>query len=165
MTNFRQWVDISEVTAEQWLNEATTASRYSVDVNFRTDMSEAIEAYAKIALGYVSAALKQNDYHVKHVFDENPLRILVCTRNWDDGEWVGTLLFNPQVEGGSFIIAKGFYNKDRRTASIQSWQKAKGKSPAQVTSEMREVMHELRKKKDRFRPKLKGIPLKRGRKK
>jgi hypothetical protein len=71
------------------ISEAVETSRYSIEVNYRTKKDEALEGFAKIALGYVSAALKNHNYHTKHVFSEKPLRLMVSTRNWDDGEWVG----------------------------------------------------------------------------
>ena len=50
------------------LTEAVETSRYAVEVNYRTTSKEALEGYAKICLGYVSAALKNHGYHTKHVF-------------------------------------------------------------------------------------------------
>jgi hypothetical protein len=162
--NFREFVSIDENTSiSELFAEATTATRYSVDVNFRSKAKEVLEAYAKIVLGYVSAALKQNNYHIKQVFDESPMRILVSTRNWDDGEWVGIVSFNPQQQ--CFVISKGFYNKDRKTASIQSSQKCSGDSAADIAKEMRNIMHDLKDKPDRHRERLRGVPLKRGPKK
>ena len=145
--------------------EATTATRYSVEVNFRTTFDEINEAFAKIALGYVSAAMKQDGYHVKQVFDEKPVRILVSSRNWDDGEWVGIVNFNPEHEGCCFVVSKGFYNKDRKTVSIQNSKKCDGDNAAEVARELRNTMHTLRNEKDRRQEKLKPVPLKRGPKK
>jgi len=159
--NFREFINIDEYTSiKQLFTEATTATRYSVDVNYRTKAKEVLEAYAKIVLGYISAALKQNNYHIKQVFDESPMRVLISTRNWDDGEWIGIVSFNPDQE--CFIISKGFYNKGRKTASVQSSQKCNGDSAAEITKEMRNIMHTLKDKPDRHREKLKGVPLKRG---
>ena len=147
------------------LNEATTATRYSVEINYRSTIKEVAESFAKIALGYVSAAMKQNDYHVKHVFEEKPIRILVSSRNWDDGEWVGMIHFHPDHDGGCFIISKGFYNKDRRTISVQNSNKCKADSAAELAKELRNTMHGLKGKPDRHQDKLKPLPLKRGPKK
>jgi hypothetical protein len=113
-------------------------------------------------LGYVSAALKQNGYHIKQVFDQKPLRIVVSTRNWDDGEWVGIVTFNPQLEGGCFIISKGFYNKERKSASIQSNEKCSGTDAAEITKNLRNIMHAFKNSPDRQQEKLKAISLKRG---
>jgi len=143
------------------LNEAT-ATRYSVEANFRSRIPEVLEAFAKIALGYVSAAMKQSGYHVKHVFDVKPLRILISSRNWDDGEWISVCSFNPQHDGGSFIISKGFYNRDKRSVSIQSNKKANGNSAAEITVELRNLMHQVANEKDRRQEKLNPIQLKRG---
>jgi hypothetical protein len=169
--NFRQYVNLFEIDENtglrEWLSrsvvsEATTATRYSVEVNFRSTIKEVLHAFAKIALGYVSAAMKQNGYHVKHVYEEHPLRILVGSRNFDDGEWVGVISFNPDHDGGSFVISKGFYNRDRRSVSVQNSKKVNGDSAAAITTELRNMMHGLRDAKDRHQEKLKPIPGKRG---
>lgn len=149
---------------DQVLNESTSA-RYSIEVSFRSHMKEVLEAYAKICLGYVSAAMKKQGYYVKHVFDESPVRIVVSSRNWDDGEWVGLVSFNPDHEGGCFIVTKGFYNKDRRTVSKQSSHKCNGNSADEITKEVKQVMQSFKGLKDRHTEKLKGLPLKRGPKK
>lgn len=154
--------EVDEDLIVSTLNEGATATRYSVEVNYRTKAKEALQAYAKIALGYVSAALKQSGYHVKHVYDEQPLRIMVSSRNWDDGEWIGIVSFNPDHDGGCFVISKGFYNKERKTASIQSSNKCNGDSASEITRELRNMMHDLKDKPDRHREKLKAVPLKRG---
>ena len=142
------------------LNEATTATRYSVEINYRSTIKEVAESFAKIALGYVSAAMKQNDYHVKHVFEEKPIRILVSSRNWDDGEWVGLVSWNPEHK--CFIVSKGFYNKDRKTVSVQSSEKCKGDNAFEITKQVYNMMHDLKGKPDRHMEKLKPVPLKRG---
>ena len=157
--------DVDEDLIDQVLEEGASATRYSVEVNYRSKAKEVLQAYAKIALGYVSAALKQSGYHVKHVYDEQPLRIMVSSRNWDDGEWIGIVTFNPDHEGGCFVISKGFYNKDRRTSSVQSSKRCDGDSAAEITKELRNMMHGLKDKPDRHREKLKAVPLKRGPKK
>lgn len=158
-TTLREWVE--EFTS---LNEAVNASRYSVEINFRSKIDEVKEAFAKICLGYVSAALKQDGYHIKQVFDDTPLRILVSTRNWDDGEWVGIISYNPHHERGSFVMSKGFYNKDRKTVSIQS-SHATGDNAGDIVADLRNMMHQVRHTKDRHVEKLKPVPLKRGPKK
>ena len=169
--NFSEWIKVKSITEDttlqEWLGknmlmEAVTSTRYSVEVNFRSKTKELLEAFAKICLGYVSAALKQNDFHVKHVYDETPIRIIVSSRNWDDGEWVAVASFNPDLDGGCFVVSKGFYNKDRRSVSVQNKQKCSGTSAAEVTKELRNVMHGLKGKKDRHQEKLKPVPLKRG---
>jgi hypothetical protein len=151
-------------TFEKWvfaqLNESASSSRYSVEVNYRTKSDEAMESFAKIALGYVSATMKGHNYHVKHVFNEKPLRILISSRNWDDGEWVGIASWNPEHD--CFVISKGFYNKDRKTVSIQDSKKCSGDSAASISKELVNYMHNLKKKPDRHQEKLKKVPLKRG---
>lgn len=151
-------------THHEFLNsnlvEAVETSRYSIEVNYRTKTDEALEGFAKICLGYVSAALKNQGYHTKHVFDEKPLRLLVSSRNWDDGEWAGVITWNS--EHACFVISKGFYNKDRKTVSIQSSKKCSGDSAADLAKELHNMMHHLKDEPDRHLPKLKPVPLKRG---
>lgn len=171
--NFKNFIDADtfdeNTSLKEWfatvlpiLEANNTSSRYAIDINFRSEIKEVLEAYAKIALGFVSAGLKQNGYHVKHVYEESPLRILVSSRNWDDGEWIGSVHFHPDHDGGCFIASKGFFNKDRKTFSIQSRKKCEGDSPAEITKEMRNMMHSLHGKEDRHLEKLKPLPLKRG---
>ena len=50
------------------LVEAVETSRYAIDVNYRTTGEEALEGFAKICLGYISAAMKGHGFHTKHVF-------------------------------------------------------------------------------------------------
>lgn len=140
------------------LNENNT--RYSVEVNFRTKTDEVLKQAAKITLGYVSAALKKNNYHVKQVFEEEPLRILVSSRNWDNGEWVGLVSWNPQHN--CYVISKGFYNKDRKSVSIQSTKKCEAENASEIFAQVKNIMHELKDKPDRKVQQLKKVPLKRG---
>ena len=146
--------------ADELLIEGAEATRYSVEVNYRTSMKDAEEAFAKICLGYVSAALKNSGYHVKLVFDETPLRILVSSRNWDDGEWVGIISFNPQHH--SFVMSRGFFNRDRKTVSVQKSENLKGTAASEIANELRNMMHHLKGVPDRHLEKLKPVPLKRG---
>jgi hypothetical protein len=81
MKSFIGWLKTQDTLAE-------ADTRYSVEVNFRTKIDEVMKNAAKITLGYASAALKKAEFHVRQVFEEDPLRILVSTRNWDDGEWI-----------------------------------------------------------------------------
>lgn len=142
------------------LIEAVETSRYSIEVNYRTKKDEALEGYAKICLGYVSAALKNYGYHTKHVFNEKPIRLLVSSRNWDDGEWTGVITWNPNHN--CFIISKGFYNKERRTVSIQHSQKCSGDSAAELSKDLHNMMHNLKDQPDKHIAKMKPVPLKRG---
>ena len=148
MSSFRNWL----------INEADT--RYSVEVNFRTRTNEVVRNAAKITLGYASAGLKRKDFHVKQVFEESPLRILVSARNWDDGEWVGVVSWNE--EHSCYIVSKGFYNKDRKSVSIQESKNCNAENAAEIVSEMINMMHDLKDKPDRHVEKLKAVPLKRG---
>jgi hypothetical protein len=160
-TRLAEWIG-KQMLLEAVIEEATTATRYSIEVNYRSKIKEVAESFAKIALGYVSAAMKGHDYHVKHVYDETPIRILVSSRNWDDGEWVGVVTFNSDHEGGCFVISKGYYNKNRRTVSVQSNSKCKGDSAADIAKELHNMMHSLKGKPGRHQDKLKPVPLKRG---
>lgn len=176
MLEFKEYLKIKEFNVEmtlaEWmgknllleaiLEEAVTATRYSVEVNFRSKVQEVAEAFAKICLGYVSAALKQNGFHVKHVYDERPIRVLISSRNWDDGEWVCVVTFNSEEKGGCFVVSKGFYNKERRTVAVQSTSACEGTSAADITKQVRNIMHGLKDQPDRHREKLKGVPMKRG---
>ena len=147
-----------------WLKEQRTLSeadsRYSVEVNYRTKIDEILDGYAKICLGYVSAALKKYDFHVKHVFEEKPLRILVSARNWDDGEWSCVVSWHPKNK--NFVISKGFYNKDRKSVSVQSSQHIDADNASEITQQVRNMMHDLKDKPDRHVEKLKRVPMKRG---
>lgn len=147
-------------TALHSLTEATDSTRYSVEVNYRTTPDEALDAYAKIALGYVSAGIKQHNFHVKHVYTEKPIRIMVSSRNWDDGEWVVLVTWNPEHK--CFVISKGFYNKDRHTVSVQSSEKTEGENAAEITKQVYNMLHDLKGKPDRHLEKLKPVPMKRG---
>lgn len=135
------------------------ASRYSVEANYRTKTGEVLESFAKITLGYVSAAIKQNGYHVKHVYEQKPLRIIIGTRAFDDGEWAVVVSFNPDHH---FVVSKGFYNADRKTVSVQSSHKCKGDSAAEITGEVRNMLHGLKGEKDRRQLNLKAVPQRRG---
>lgn len=147
------------------LDEASSNSRYSVEVNYRTKTGEVLDGFAKIALGYVSASLKRNGYHVKQVFDELPMRIIVSSRNWDDGEWVGMISYKKEGSHGGFLISNGFYNKDRKTVSVQSTKRCQDDTPAGMAKELINMMYGMRDKKDRRREELKPVHLKRGPKK
>ena len=104
--------------------------------------------------------MKKYGFHVKQVYDVEPIRILVSSRNWDDGEWVGMVSWNPEHK--CFIVSKGFYNKDRRTISIQSSDKCTGDSASEIVRELLNMMHGLRDKPDRHIMSLKRVSLKRG---
>ena len=146
-----------------WLNskmivEADT--RYSVEVNFRTRTDEVLKHTAKVTLGYASAALKKMDLHVKQIFEQDPVRIMVSARNWDDGEWVVVFSWNPNKK--NYVISKGFYNKDRKTVSIQSTKESEADNAADISKEVRNLLHSLKDTPDRHIEKLKKVPLKTG---
>jgi len=142
------------------LLESADSTRYSVEVNFRTTTDENLSAYAKIVLGYVSAGMKQHNFHIKHVYTEDPVRILVSSRNFDDGEWVVIVSWNPKDK--CFIVSKGFYNKDRRTVSVQDSEKCNADNAAEITKLVFNMMHDLKSKPDNHMSKMKGLKLKTG---
>jgi hypothetical protein len=152
---------ISWLKQHQIITESDT--RYSVEVNFRTRTKEVLESAAKITLGYASAGLKKKNFHVKQVFDESPLRILVSARNWDDGEWVGVASWNPNQM--CYIISKGFYNKDRKSVSVKESKKCDAENASEIVNDVINLMHYLKDQPDRHVQKLKRVPLKRGPKK
>jgi Zn-finger protein len=115
---------------------------------------------AKITLGYVSASLKKSGTHVKQVFEEDPLRILISSRNWDDGEWVCVVSWNPEHK--CYIISKGFYNKDRKSVSVQSSKNCDADNASEIVGQIRNTMHSLKDQPDRQVVKLKKVPMKRG---
>lgn len=167
--NFTEYCNIGfneNTSLHQFVNEVTTATRYSIEVNYRSDKKEVMDAFAKICLGYVSAAMKQSGYHVKHVFEEKPIRIIVSSRNWDDGEWAGCVYWHPEHDGGCFLVSNGFYNKQRipPSISVQQTKKCNSDSAAEVAKELRNMMHNLKKQPDKVteRMKLKPVPLKKG---
>jgi Zn-finger protein len=129
-------------------------------VNFRTKIDEVMKNAAKITLGYASAALKKAEFHVRQVFEEDPLRILVSNRNWDDGEWVCLVSWNPEHK--CFVISKGFYNKDRKSVSVQGSKHCNAENASEIANEVKNMMHSLKDKPDRHVEKLKKAPLKRG---
>lgn len=147
-----------------WLKDKATLTeadtRYSVEVNFRTRTDEVLKQAAKITLGYASAALKKWDFHVKQIFEQEPYRIMISMRNWDDGEWVGMVTWNPEHK--CYVIAKGFYNKDRKTVSVQSSSKCEAENAAEIAQKVKNMMHGLKDTPDRHVEKLKKVPLKRG---
>jgi len=140
--------------------EAVETSRYAVEVNYRTTAKEASEGFAKIALGYVSAALKNAGFHTKHVFTEKPLRLMVSTRNFDDGEWVGIVAWNQ--EHNCFVISQGFYNRLRKTVSVQNTKKCTGDNASDVAKELTNMVHHLKNQPDRHQDKLKPVRLQPG---
>lgn len=142
------------------LTEAAETSRYSVEVNYRTTAKEVLEGFAKLSLGYVSAALKNFGFHTRHVFTEKPLRLLVSSRNWDDGTITGLISWNP--DHNCFVISKGFYNKERKTVSVQSSKKFEGESAADIAKNLHNMMHQLKNEPDKFMSPLKPVNLKRG---
>lgn len=134
------------------LNEAT--SRYSVEVNYRTTTEEVKEGFAKLLLSFVSAAMKERSYHVKKVMDEKPLRIIISAKNWQDGEWVLLISFNPDED--CFVLSKGFYNKDRDTVTVQSSEKCVGHSAAEIFRNLHAKMEKVKNEKPHHIGDLKG---------
>ena len=152
MQTFISWLKTAD------LNESET--RYSVEVNYRSRVDEILDSAAKIMLGYVSAALKKNDFHVKQVFEEEPIRILISSRKWDDGEWVCVVSWNSEKK--CYVISKGYYNKDKKTVSVQDTKSCDAENASEIANKVRNLMHELKDEPDRRVTKLKPLNLKRG---
>lgn len=142
------------------INEAAETSRYSIEVNYRTTSEEALEGFAKICLGYISAAIKKHGFHTKHVYTEKPLRLLVASRNWDNGEWVGVVSW--YAKQNCFVISKGFYNKDRKTVRIKDSKRCDGHSAAEINKELFNTMKHIKELPDEHKEKLKPALMKRG---
>ena len=153
MKTFFRWLKDQSGT-----NESDT--RYSVEVNFRTRTDEVLKNAVKITLGYVSAALKKSGTHVKQVFEEDPLRILVSSRNWDDGEWVCVVSWDTDHK--CYVISKGFYNKDRKSVSVKSSKHCDAENASEIVGKVRNMMHTLKDQPDRKVVNLKKVPMKRG---
>lgn len=145
-----------------FLNESSQSNRYSVEVNYRTSLQETIDGFARLALGYVSAAMKKADYNVKTVLDQEPYRILISSRNFEDGEWLMVVSFNKQSE--CFVLSKGFYNKTKKTVAVQKSQACIGKSAADIYRELVNQMAEIKKHNHlhNWTPEIKGVNLKTG---
>ena len=138
------------------LNEGSQNIRYSVEVNFDTPKEDCLVSYAKIVLGYVSAAMKKMNYHVKLVFSHKPLRLIVASRNWDDGEWVGMISYNEEKD--HFTLSKGFYNKLKKTVAVQDTSTISDAVNAKILSyKLRDMMKDLEGKKDRFTPEFRKL--------
>jgi hypothetical protein len=146
----------------EWYLLKENTSRYSVEVNYKTKAKDVLNGFAKISLAYISAALKRSGYHVKRILEQEPYRVIVSSRNWDDGEWVGMVHYNPNVQGGCFVISKGFYNKQKKTVLVQSSNKCVQDNPADISKELKSMMDELKNKKNNHKEKLNPVKLKRG---
>jgi len=131
MKNFKEW---------KIFNEYADASRYSVDVNFKTKPEEVLEAYSKISLGYVSSAIKKLGYHTKHVYTEKPIRLLVSLDKWEDGEWI--VIVSWEENNKCFALSTGFYNKMRQTVSVKETSKCKGTDASEVYKELFNKLNE-----------------------
>ncbi len=156
-SNFNEWLSEKDPKIAYPLLSESSA-RYSVEVNYRTTMQDMLNNAAKLVLGYVGAALKDCGFHVKSIYDKEPYRIIISTRNWDDGEWVGLVLW----KNNEFIIAKGHYNKDKKTVSLIGSHKTNNNSAAEIAREMRNYMEKLKGEKPRGSSTLEPAPMKRG---
>lgn len=145
------------------LNES--ASRYSVEVNYRTTLDEVIDNWAKLVLGFVSAALKNEEYSVKRMFEdhEKPFRIIVSSNKngsgFVDGEWVGVITHNPKEN--CFYISKGFYRKETKNVVVTSYKKCDLKSASEIFKDFKKFMNKIKDEPPRS-PKLKPVNQKTG---
>lgn len=118
-------------------------SRYSVEVNYRTNLKEVVDGFARLSLTFISAALKNSQYHIKIVLTEKPYRIIISERNFQDGEYACVVQFSETLN--CFTISTGFFNRIKKTVNIQNTIKAKGMSASEVSTEVLEIMHKLEK--------------------
>lgn len=158
---FDEWLEKKDLGEDfAIITEGMQTSRYSVEVNYRTEIQEVLDNFAKIVLGYVSAALKNCGYHCKNLFNQKPYRVLISTRNWDDGEWVGVVCFNHSKN--HFMLGKGIYNKDRKSIAVEDIAEIDSKSASDIVRKLRNSMEELKKATPRGSQTLHGVPMKRG---
>lgn len=164
MQDFLEWLNrdkVTELTSISDILNENSSTRYSVEINFRTQIDEVLKNFAKICLGYASAGLKKADLHVKQVFDDNLPRIMVSQRAWDDGTWCVVVSWNPGQK--SFFITKGFYRKDTKTIAKQGdSKKSDSENASEIVQEVKNILHSLRNQPDRHIIKLNKVPLKRG---
>jgi len=142
------------------LEESVDLSRYSISINYRTEPNEVLDAYSKIALGFVSAAMKNYGFHTKHVYSEQPYRLIIATRNWDDGEWVAIVSWD--FKNKCFVISRGFYNKSNKAVSVIKTESCSGKTASEISKEAYKLLQDLKDQPDRYQDKLKPVSLKRG---
>lgn len=147
---------------KEWkiLNEYADASRYSVDVNFKTKPEEVLEAYSKISLGYVSSAIKKLGYHTKHVYTEKPIRLLVSLDKWDDGEWI--VIVSWEEKNKCFALSTGFYNKMKQTVSIKDTAKCNGTDASEIYKELFNKLESLKNEPSKRSLSLNPVKKKRG---
>lgn len=112
----------------------SNTNRYSVEVNYRTTTEELEDGFAKLVLGYVSAALKNANYHVKMVMQVKPYRIIVSANNFQEGEWVYVASYNHEKK--CFVVSKGFYNKNSGNVTVQSSKQCEAKSAAELYKDL-----------------------------
>ena len=142
------------------INEGAS-TRYSIEVNYRSHIDQILNSYAKIVLGYASAALKRDRLHVKQVFDDPVPRILVSSSDWNDGTW--TIVSNWNKDLKSFIISRGFYRKDLKQVSKQGEsRKSNASSSSELVSDIKEEMGKVKELPDRHIDPLKKVKLKTG---
>lgn len=134
MNNFKDW---------QILNEYADTSRYSIEVNFKTKPEEVLEAFAKISLGYVSSAIKKLGFHTKHVYTENPIRLMISAGGWEDEESVVVVSWDSVNK--CFALSTGSYKKTKRTVGIKKTSKCQGEDAAEVYKEVFNKLQELKK--------------------
>lgn len=166
---FTEWLAsldyLANLTQSFVLITEADSSHYSVEVNYRTTKKELLDAYAKLCLGFISAAMKKHGYHCKHIYSDVPIRIIIATRNWDDGEWVAILAYNPHH--AKFVLSAGYWNKDRRTVTIHepATKHLEENDAAGLVTKLVNYMHELKHKEPRKIGILKPATMKRGPKK
>jgi hypothetical protein len=151
MKKFKEWI---------LLSEQADVSRYSIEVNFKTKPDEVLEAYSKITLGYVSAAIKKMGYHTKHVYTEKPIRLLVSLNKWDDGEWIVIISWDKSKK--CFALSTGFYNKMKQTVSIKETVRCTGEDASEIYKDLFNKLGDLKNEPSRKSTSLNPVNKKRG---
>lgn len=162
--SYESWLAYRELfdAAERGLLLERTGVRYAVDVNYRTNMSEVMDHYAQLCLGYLKKALNSHGYSVKQVYSVKPYRLIVSTRQWQDREWVGVVNFDEETS--SFVWHAAVYDKGRKSAKIPDGhsKKLNGRSASALFDELNPLLRELKDRPLRYGEPLKPAPRKRG---
>jgi hypothetical protein len=140
------------------VSEAVQNVRYSVEVNYDTSQEDAVSGFTKICLGYISAALKKMEFHTKIILTQKPFRVIVASRNWDDGEWVGMISYNDELD--CFVVSRGYYNKMNKTVRVEKTvQMPLEYSAKDISKYVFQMMKDLKGVKDKHSPEHRKVHL------
>lgn len=161
---YQSWLAFRELfrAADRQLLLERTGVRYAVDVNYRTNMSEVLDHFSQLSLGYLKKALNNHGYNVKQVYSAKPYRLIVSTRQWQDREWVGVVNFDEET--AHFVWHEAVYDKGRKTAKIPEGhsKKLKGRSASSLFEEVHPMLKELKDRPLRYGEPMNPAPRKRG---